>query len=80
MFPGYSPYAPHGALHAPDEGPPADVLCRAAEDAGAMYISADGLRAYTLRFGAVLEAQWNGAAFGAWWPVAEIPTGAVRIE
>lgn len=74
----YNPYGPR----APKPDPPADVSLvqlRAAQHAGASHLSADGLRAYCERYGAILQAEWDGANFGVWWPVAELPADVVKI-
>lgn len=79
LFPGYNPYGPH----APQKAAPApDVPLKqfeAAKVAGASHLSADGKRIYCERFGAVLEAEWDGARFGAWWGCEGLPGDAVVL-
>lgn len=76
----YNPFSPH----APQPAPVADVpLARlaAAERAGATHLSGDGLTAYTMRYGRVLQADWDGAMFGSWLDVGEVmPAGAVVLK
>ena len=81
FFPSYNPYGPHGAKASPTapDVPPLAVF-KAAQRAGPLRLSADGRRVYTMRYGQVFEAEWVGPAFGAWWPVSEMPADAVRIE
>lgn len=52
----------------------------AAQDAGAGWLSADGLIAYTVRYGRVLQADWDGARFGGWLDIGEeMPADAVKM-
>lgn len=78
-FTGYHPagYRPPK----PDPAPETSLeQLRAAQRAGASWLSADGKFAYCERYGAVLKAEWDGANFGVWWPVeGEMPAEAVRL-
>lgn len=78
IFQGYNPYS----HHAPAK-PTADVplhVFKAARDAGASHLSADGQYAYTVRYGRVLQAEWKGYDFGAWLDVGEqMPGEAVAL-
>lgn len=83
MYPfpmGYNPFSPHApqkAALAPDVP---EKAFEAAKVAGASHLSADGQRIYCERFGAILEAEWDGARFGAWWACAELPADAVVLK
>lgn len=77
----YNPFSPH----APQQPAPApDVpLARieAAERCGATHLSGDGLAAFTVRYGRVLQADWDGVMFGAWLDVGEVmPVGAAVLR
>lgn len=66
----------------PRPDPPADVplsVFKAAIDAGATHLSADGQRAYCTRYGGVFEAEWDGDDFGSWWVCDGLPDNAVEI-
>lgn len=78
LFPGYNPYGPHTPQQPAPEVPASRL--RAAESAGAGWLSADGRYAYCERYGAVLQAEWDGVKFDSWWPVKEgLPTDAVVL-
>lgn len=73
----FSPHAPQQPAPAPDV-PLARI--EAAERAGARWLSADGRKIYCERFGAILEAEWDGARFGVWWTnTAGLPGDAVVL-
>lgn len=80
FFPGYNPFRATPPTAA--DLPAVDVArLRSAERAGAGWLSADGLSAYTVRYGKVLQADWDGARFGSWLDIGEeLPVGAVRME
>lgn len=88
MFSGYSPFGPHApGLSGPLRQQPApapDVpqsRLSAAERAGATHLSGDGLSAFTVRYGRVLQADWDGVMFGSWLDVGEeMPVGAVVLK
>lgn len=72
--PGYKPATPER----PDI--PAHVK-RAAIEAGASHLSADGKTAYRLRFGKVDETYLK-SGFDSWWVTSRegLPDGAVKLD
>lgn len=77
----YNPFFPH----APQQPAPApdvpQARLSAAELAGARWLSTDGTRAYCERYGAVLQADWDGARFGSWFTyTAGLPADAVVLK
>lgn len=81
FFPGYNPFGPPTPPTAGDAPDVSIAVFKAAKDAGASHLSADGLRIYTVRYGQTLEAEWKERLrnFGAWSVVAEIPGDAVAM-
>lgn len=82
LFPGYNPFGPHATPPTATDLPDVPIeVFRAAQLVRASHLSADGKRAYCERYGAVLQAEWNGVDFGVWWPVeGGLPVDAVRME
>lgn len=82
IFQGYNPFGPP----APKPDPPAETSLaqlRAAQRAGAGWLSADGLRAYRDDRGNPEVAFWDNEAgrFDSWWNLEdEIPAGAVLLD
>lgn len=80
--PSYNPFSPHtpATPSAPDV--PLAVL-KAARDAGATHLSADGLRAYDQRKYTVWFCFWDDKAkkFGSWYRIVsdELPADAVKL-
>jgi len=82
IFTGYNPYAPPRTTppHAGDLPEVPLHVFAAAEDVHATHLSADGRFAYCERYGAVLQAEWDGGIFGAWWLYPNgLPPDAVRM-
>lgn len=79
MFPGYNPFSPHAPQPTPTAPDVPLQQFHAAQQAGASHLSADGKRIYCERFGAALEAEWDGSGYGVWWPVDGLPADAVRM-
>lgn len=81
----YPLYYPHGYRPAQTtppagEAPPVSIVAfKAAQDAGATYLSADGLRAYCERFGGILRADWDGVKWGSWWTCEGLPADVVKM-
>lgn len=80
MFPGYNPYNPHAPQKAADVPDVPLAQFRAAQAAGASHLSADGKWIYCERFGAALEAEWDGSGYGVWWPCEELPADVAVID
>lgn len=82
----YNPFGPHAPQPAPaPTGPIGPTLPQArlsaAERAGGTHLSGDGLAAFTVRYGRVLQVDWDGARFGYWLDVGEVmPVGAVVVK
>lgn len=78
----YNPFSHHATPPTAADLPDVDVArLRSAERAGGGWLSADGLRIYCDRFGTILEAEWQGNEFGAWWACSEgLPADAVKME
>lgn len=80
IFQGYNPFSHHAPAKPAAPDVPLHVF-KAARDAGASHLSADGQRIYCQRYGETLEAEWKQRtrAFGAWSVVAEMPGDAVAL-
>ena len=84
MFPHHltvNPFGPHAPQPAAPDVPLAQF--KAAQQAGAMYLSADGKRAYRDDRGDPEVAFWDdeGRVYPSWWPCGEgLPADAVKIE
>lgn len=76
----YNPFGPR----APKPDPPLEVSLPQMQGALAIHashLSADGLRAYTVRYGRVLQADWDGVRFGSWLDIGEeMPAGAAVLK
>lgn len=82
IFPGYNPYSPQRPNTPPTAGPAPDVpirVFRLAQLAGASHLSADGRRIYCERFGATLQAEWDGNGWGSWWSCEGLPSDAEKM-
>lgn len=75
----YNPFSPHAPQPAAPDVPQARLA--AAERAGATHLSGDGQAAFTVRYGRVLQADWDGVMYGSWLDVGEVmPAGAVVLK
>jgi hypothetical protein len=81
-YPHFPPRPPTPPTAGQDKAPTVPLSrLRAAERAGASWLSADGMRAYCERYGAVLQADWDGTAFGSWFTYsAGLPADAVPLQ
>jgi hypothetical protein len=79
----YYPHFPPRPPTPPTAKPLPDVplsRLRAAERAGASWLSADGERIYCERYGAVLQADWDEwDGFSAWISIDGLPADAVKM-
>ena len=76
----YTPNPQHPRQSRPDPGEVPEWIYTAATDVHASHLSKDGTRAYTSRYGQILEAKLDGRDFGAWLPVAALPADAVELS
>lgn len=76
-----NPFSPHAPQQPANEAPDVPIeVFKAAQQAGAGWLSADGKRVYCQRLGATLEAEWDGDRWGSWWTCEGLPADAVRME
>jgi hypothetical protein len=75
-------YTPQGSPTQPTAGEAPQVsiaVFKAARLAGATHLSSDGKRIYCQRFGATLQAEWDGNGWGCWWTVEAMPPDVAEM-
>lgn len=84
-YPLYYPHGPNNTTTTPPtagEAPPVSLVAfKAAQDAGATWLSADGLRAYRDDRGNPEVAYWDESAanWGSWWGCEQLAADAVKM-
>lgn len=84
-YPLYYPHGPNNTTTTPPtagEAPPVSLVAfKAAQDAGATWLSADGLRAYRDDRGNPEVAYWDESAanWGSWWGCEQVAADAVKM-
>lgn len=81
-FPGYVPNPHHPRASQPEATEVPLAVFRAAVDAKAQFLSADGLTAYRADRGNPEIAHWDRELkrFDSWWATDEVPGDAVKLD